>query len=320
MKKNNTQNKKWDLGWGNPYFLLDILSNLYKDNLSLDEVKTMSYAPDGGFQELVDLTKEVIRVSSGGLVYDHVIITAGATQALNSILKFEKMLGSTSVFTTEYGYPFYGNMISNLGMERVVGEGKPDFYVIDSPTNPEGRQIANVAFSGPCYWDSVYHSKIYSANLGIYPKHEVMVGSYSKLLGLTGARVGWMATNSENLAKELSRISLYDTATVSVPSQRLVTKILKSIDLINFMTLGKASLDSNRTEIQKLTKFFDGQDVQPKGMFYLVREPEQKALDLLDKSDVHYMVLEDGSLRLSLGQTREVTSNAVKQILKNDRT
>lgn len=319
----SSKNKiKWDLGWGNPYFLLEILDIVFKEKLSYQDVASMSYSPDLGIPELIKKTREVIRLTTGGLVYDHVVITAGATQAINSILKHYSLSGVKKVLTTQYGFPFYDSMISNLGMKRLdflkPQDSSDHIYLIDSPSNPEGKQSRHMP-SGHLHWDAVYHNKIYNANLGTYPSHKTMVGSYSKLLGLTGARVGWIATNDKILFDILSSISVYDTATVSVPSQRLILNILNCIDLDSFMDLGKASLDSNRTEMQKLTKFFEGQDIQSKGMFYMAKEPSEKTLKLLDKSGVNYVILKDGSLRLSLGQKLNVVKGAVKEIIKNDR-
>ena len=312
MKKNEL-----DMAWGNPYFLLKILEDEYRVSLLSTNVGNMSYAPDAGFPELIQLTRDVIKTTIGS-IYKFIIITNGATHAINTLLRVYRDNDKKTVGTQEYGYPFYGDMIKRAGLKRVNHLNRPsDFLLIDSPSNPLGHQIF-IGNPERDIWDAVYHNNIYTDDLETKPKHLAMVGSYSKLLGLTGARIGFVATNDVYLAMQVENYALKDNATVSVPSQRLIIDILKDIDLESFMFLGRASLNDNRGQLQKIEYLFDGQAVQSVGMFYCAHADE-KTLQILKKCGIKYIDLGDNFTRLSMGQTREITKKAVKTILKEDR-
>lgn len=313
-----------DLGWGNPYFLLEILQNTYGPILVGHDLDSLEYGPDIGFPELIGLTRQVIKESMG-MDYKHVIITAGATQAINSILRYEKLNGKSKVVMTEFGYPFYSDMVKYSGLKRLqlatkeawkaekAGEA---FCVIDSPDNPFGKQTGRDG--GDVYWDAVYHNMIYNADMDVYPNSKAVVGSYSKLLGVSGTRIGWIATNDSELFTDLSDVVLKDTATVSVPSQKLMINLLSKLDLSYFMVRGKMRLDDNRDDLSNIEHIFDNQLVPDCGMFYCV-DADKKAIEILNKANVKFTRLTDEKIRLSLGQTRSVTSDAVGSILLEDK-
>jgi len=314
-----------DFGWGNPYFLLEILNGMYTQKLSPHDIENMSYAPDRGIEKLIDLTRQTIEQTTG-IKYRHIIITNGATHALNTILRFNKKHYDT-ICTLPLGYPYYPDMIQRAGYQHVYLEVfKPllpvlgrAFSLIDSPSNPLGIQTPQEAGDEEStVWDAVYHNRIYTEDLKTYPKHKIMVGSYSKLLGLTGARVGWIATNHIFTAKLLEDWALKDNATVSVPSQNLIVDILEKTDLDTLTSRAKRYLDLNREEFQKIEYLFDGQSVPKVGMFYCVKI-DQKIFNILHKCGINYVKLEDNYIRLSLGQTHKVVKEGIRRILKEDR-
>lgn len=314
-----------DFGWGNPYFLLDTLKKHYNKDLKVD-IESMSYAPDPGISELVRLTKEVIKYTTG-LDYKYVIITAGATGAINVILRhYKDQHDMESVVTLKYGYPYYNDMIKRAGLIRKEDDGlklsgNNEFRLIDSPSNPKGMQINGSHIEDPYnndIWDSVYHNKIYTEDLSSYPDHAIMVGSYSKLLGVTGVRIGFVATQNEIEYRALLDWHTKETAAVSLPSQLLVLDILKNIDLGRFLSDGKSYLDYNKERFQEIEYLFDNQPVQKNGMFYCAFI-NKKNKQILDDCGINYIVLENDYLRLNLGQTKEKVDEAIKTVLKKDR-
>ena len=309
--------KTFDLAWGNPYFLTELLAKQYNQPFIKQDIASMVYCEDDGMEKTIENVKNVIK-QTVGLEYKHILITPGATHAINSCLRHYKRKGKDHVLTTYYGYPFYSDMISKTGMTRVPGLTSeypiPSTVVmVDSPSNPFGTQHEK-----RCHvWDSVYHNSIYTNLLKKYPRHDVMVGSFSKLLGIAGARIGWIATDKPLLFEALRMENLHDTATISVPSQNLVNDVLNKINLNNFMTLGKKSLNDNRWELSKIEYLFDGQKVQESGMFYCAKA-DKKAKETLDRSFVKYVELDDEYVRISMGQTNRLTQEAVGKILKTD--
>lgn len=315
------EKKEYNFAWGNPYFLLEILDRQYTQSLVLNDIKSMAYGPDEGLEETIDAVRYTIKKTMG-LEYKHILITNGATQGINTILRCLAKNGAKHVLTGKYGYPYYGNMIEKAGLNRIKGldstfPATTTIKLIDSPCNPFGEQVRG-SWGTNTVWDSVYHNNVYTNNLTKKPSHSVMVGSFTKLLGIAGARVGYIATNSEKEYKMYKNESLYDLATISIPSQNLIIDILNNIDLDDFVKRGNLSLCDNREEFSKIRHIFDNQQVQETGMFYCVKA-DKKAIDLLDKCGIIFIRLDDEYIRLSLGQTNNLTKNAINAILKGDR-
>ena len=321
--------KKYNFGWGNPYFLLDILSNMYQVSNS-SEIKSLIYGPYEGTSDLIEETHKVIQKTTGQ-IYKHILITNGASSAINLLLRRHKRNGGMTVVTSQYGYPSYEEMIKRAGLQRFRGldrmeaqnilepNGKEHSYVclIDSPENPTGDQFTGGNI-GRDIWDGVYHNAIYTKARHLQPKHKYFVGSYSKLLGIAGARVGFIATN-DSLAYEALLIESRNEMTgISRPSQDMVVDILQKIDLDLFMDRGYEDLCYNKEEFQKIEYLFDGQEVNQVGMFYCAKvHPTAKRI--LDAADVEYVMLDEETIRLSMGQTKQTTKEGIKAILKEDR-
>lgn len=310
--------KKIDLGWGNPYFLLEILQQQYTPTLYPTQVSELSYPPKDGLPELQELTKKVIEKTTG-FKFKYILITNGATSAINTILRYEKPI---IVHTGQYGYPLYENIIKDNGFIRVRHMNNSDsmsnIRLIDSPSNPEGNQFIE-GNSKTDLWDAVYHNQVYTDNVNKKPKKfKYYVGSYSKLLGVAGCRVGFIAMNNKILRDELFMQNWKDLAGVSTLSQRLIIDILGKIDLDLFMKTGNTRLCYAREELHKISHIFDGQDVNEVGMFYCVKTTP-KVKKFLDSCDILYTVLDEETIRLSMGNTLDKTKAAVKKIINKDR-
>jgi aspartate/methionine/tyrosine aminotransferase len=313
-----------DMGWGNPYFLSELLNNEVKGYQYLDldyhRLDTMNYAPMQGMDELIEKTHDIIH-KIAGRDYRYVIITNGATSAINTVFRTWKYRhGSDCVFTNRLGFTFYDQMIRKADLWRIKDIKKPKksnhITLIDSPGNPTGKQINNDNYN-LTIWDSVYHSRIYNANLKKVPKHSVMVGSYGKLLGITGVRIGWIATDSYQDYQDFLSEVLHESCTVSVPSQRLILTILKLLNFDSFMKHGKDILNKNRKYMKKLESVLKSK-VPRIGMFYPIKADE-KMFKLFDKAKIKYTTLEgiEGKfLRLNIGQTYENVKETVDRILK----
>lgn len=326
--------KEFDLGWGNPYFLLEILDQETISFKKSIDYRMMTYEADVGNPKLIKRIKEITSDLTGN-DYKYILITNGATQALNIIMRvWERDRNLLQCTTSRFGYPYYPGMIDktttmhhnqveDLANHKLTKDGD-DMMIIDSPSNPFGVQISgNIFVNGKSniVWDAVYHNPIYAASKFDQPIHEVHVNSFSKLLGVTGARVGWIATNDEFDYKRFCEESLMENATVSRPGQDMVLDILKSINLEKFMTKGRIYLDNNRETMNKLSSLL-GEDVPHKGMFYCV-QTDQKMFDIFDKAGVKYVRIDKGSrkfIRLSLGQTCDILSKAVKAVKNIDRS
>lgn len=324
---------KLDLSWGNPYFLLEILSHTYQPKtFEKPNIKTLIYEEDLGNRFLIDYCKK-ITLDVTDIHYKYILITNGATQAINTIFRsWNKLYSKNTVVTNKLGYPFYSRMISKSNLERKEVNIKKhitksnEITLIDSPSNPLGLQYSTTPDAktylgcGTTLFDAAYHNRIYNANLFEKPPHDVFVGTFSKLLGIAGARVGWLATNNKKEFDSFVADSLYENATVSKVSQSLVKDILDTIDINNFMNMGRMSLDNNRHILQHIAPLL-GTDVQEKGMFYCA-QADERIFDIFYKANIHFVQFEndgDRFIRLNLGQTSDILIEAIKRIGKADR-
>lgn len=328
---------KIDFGWGNPHFLLELLDHKLGGMNYYPDIKKMKYGPYEGTNALIAATREVIKETTGN-TYHHVLITNGASSAINLLLRRFKANGGEVVLTSQYGYPSYEEMIKRAGLRRIrekytslyeslsmsnhsslyQGSYRGNYIgLIDSPENPMGKQFTG---GNPQrdIWDGVYHNKVYTKRLDLQPKHKYFVGSYSKLLGLAGMRIGFIATNDSLAYEGLLAESRNELTGISRPSQDLIVQILSRLDLDKFTMDGANDLADNKYEFTKLEYLFDGQPVNEVGMFYCAKV-DPKARNLLDKCGVGYVMLDDDTIRLSMGQTKKITQEGIQYILKKDR-
>ena len=319
--------KKIDLGWGNPYFLLSELSKSYKPSVGSDlDPFLMSYASDAGEPELIKKVDEITKYLNGS-GYKYYVITNGATQALNSCIRVLSRMANTDQLNMDYlGYPFMDGIIDKTKMCRVnvdfdserASIGSNHVAIVDSPSNPLGKQYGG--YINPyTVWDAVYHNPIYGAEMNKKPDHTVYINSFSKLIGTTGLRVGWVGTDNPTIYDKLVNDTLMENATVSKLSQYKILDILKVINLDLFIKNGKSLLEANKENLNKLNKIM-GVDVPEVGMFYCAKADHQ-LFDLFDKAGITYVKLKyknDEMIRLNIGQTYGIIKQAVKNVKKID--
>lgn len=313
------------LGWGENVCSREVLNQLYKPKLDLHDIKNMEYAPDNGSPELIDLVQEYLQKTCGR-TYKHIIITGGTTPSINVVLRALKSSDSklNTVATHNHYFPYYPSIIKKNDMKHVASlnmQGPNHIKLIDMPSNPTGS-MSQSSFCQNTVWDSVYFNPVFinSPRMTVKP-HKVNVGSLSKSFGLTGLRIGYIATDSDLDYKRFSDENLYETCTVSVPSQELAIDIMSNIIYNTFFQLANRAINHNRESLNKINYLFDEQEVQNNGMFYAAYA-EPKALEIIDKAMVNYVVLSDRGknkfVRFNLGQNNELTAKAVSQILKVD--
>jgi aspartate/methionine/tyrosine aminotransferase len=157
---------------------------------------------------------------------EHVVIANGGKQALAAAFyAYKEARGKTHVEHAAPYWPSYPTLARFAGMTfGSFGESYEDsIKVITSPNNPDG------GFGQPgasCdVWDAVYASKTYGW-MGIEPTYGVRIGSASKLMGLSGVRIGWALTNDADLAAMMRRYVEFTTSGVSVLAQEYVCDAL----------------------------------------------------------------------------------------------
>jgi aspartate/methionine/tyrosine aminotransferase len=323
--------KEYRFCWGEPYCVREALKHYYKRKAAKPiDIDSIMYSPDPGNQKLIDYTRNFIKETTGEF-YKYIIITHGTTSAINIALRVFAREGRDTCYTHKYYFPYYNDIIDKNGYKHKKGLYKqhkqqlnnPNTVgIVDSPSNPAGDLLLYSDISNNIIWDSVYHNPVFINDIPVKPDHRVNCGSYSKVLGLTGARVGWIATNNESDYKEFLKENLYENCTMSTPSQELIIDIFDNIDLQNFLRSAKYRVNNNREMFDRICYLFDGQAVPNNGMFYAAWATPY-TYKLLGKLGIKSVEMDSYNknkyLRFNLAQTNELTKKAIRYIIKEDR-
>ncbi len=336
----STLNKQYkhDFGFGDTRGIREIMMNHIPGKFLETDFGSYGYPPHGGNIELIEEVKNLI-VDLTGKRYKHVLITNGATHALNAYVAAAKNGITRSLVTHPLYFMMYPGIAKIHGLEhKKQAFVNPSYYggelgIIDSPSNPHGKfAVCPVSATGTV-WDAAYYTPTYcgvrSSPGGILkcavvpPRHEAMAGSLSKLTGINGLRVGWLATDSDDIFQKAYHYVEHDLCGVSNPSQDAALQILKKVNLQGFYEDSRALLDTNRDTLSRLNHIFSGQAIFPVGMYALF-EVDSKLRDLLERASVHTL---DGrligdhrdSVRFNLANSSKATAAMVKAILKEDK-
>lgn len=317
--------------WGEPYCVREALKDYYKKKtIKAPNIDSFHYQSYEGHPLLVEMTRQFLKETTD-VSYKYVMITNGTTGALNIVLRsLKKKNGYNKCFTHKYYFPFYPEIVEKNGYEHETGlyqqhesqlSQLKSLAIVDSPSNPLGDLLLYTDIYDNIVWDSVYHNPVFINTIPVKPDHRVNCGSYSKAFGLTGARVGWIATNNQKDFELYVKENMYENCSVSYPSQNFMIDILQTVDVDLFMRSAQYRVNNNRESFDKICYLFDGQSVPENGMFYAAWASPYTA-KLLDKLNIKSVEMDksgkDKFLRFNLAQTNELTKKAIRYIIKED--
>lgn len=324
---------KFDLGVGNSICVRKAFYDASDDEgyiqsiIDVRDLLNYDYPNHDGDPRLLEITKSVIKRQTDQ-EYRHVFLTNGATGGVVIALRAYHQMGLISCCTRNAPYYVrYPSMIKASGLERIDSGysflKNETIILLDLPSNPLGLTDTIGEVGIPLIIDGAYLNRVYAPIFYGLPRHDVMVGSYSKLLGINGIRVGWVATNDDLLAERLRDLIGAEYCGLSQASTDILLYALEGFDWDKFEVSAKAKLDYNRTEWTKLERFFCGTPVSNVGMFYY-GPMDSKAQQIFEKAGVIWtkgsaLGTDDGFARFNLGQDNELIQKAVKAILKADR-
>jgi len=311
-----------DLKFGDPVLLREQLKNFH----TLSEFSLGYRMDDECEKEIVKWVKSYYK-KNFNLNYKHIILTHGANGGLHMLVNILK--SSKDLFViNDLSFGWYEKV---LRMENATYYKTPKLseedpfpnavYVMDYPNNPWGELITNEKLpSNGVIWDSVYASPIFVQGPLSAPPHGMMVGSLSKMFGLSGLRIGWVGVNDDFLALKLQHAALTAYCGLSTPSLEIASNLLRDVELKNFEFLAKMALDDSRDQFNKLRSIF-GLDAPNNGMFYM-GNLDSTNKKLLEKAQVAGLELTTISgqdyIRFNMADSTLNTKNAIKSILKAD--
>lgn len=204
------------------------------------------YAPNKGLESLRKSILHEYFPSKKSI--ENISITPGGMPALDLILQIldvEKFLfpnfywGSYSKMASIRKRDF--NFYDNLEHLNMISSGNECVFICD-PNNPTGKKEDDeflfntikeitsrgtiVIFDCPyrkLFYDDNFHDRISEL------ENVIITESFSKWVGLSGLRVGFIYSNDDNFNEELNIRLLYEFNAVSAPPQMIIDKVLSTI-------------------------------------------------------------------------------------------
>ena len=225
-----------DLAVGEAHVVRSALLETYDPEIfgSVGGVMDCDYQPPHGYQPLVD---ELERRTG-----KRCIVTAGAKQGLSAVFYAMKRMGMIGV--TMRG-PWWSQMPAAIQMSGLDGFKPWDRpaslmgHLLVSPNNPDGH-ITNFVECAilrsycadkrvPLVHDAAYYSPVYvtTSDCSLPNLARTSIHSVSKAYGLSGLRVGWIATDDDVIYDHVCEYTEATTVGVALPSQVLLYHILR---------------------------------------------------------------------------------------------
>ena len=233
-------------------------------------------------------------------------ITAGATQAIFTILSTFVNQGD-EVIIFEPAYDCYepaiilnGGIVKNIKMhypdyeidwdevKSTVSE-KTKMIIINNPNNPSGKILkqtdvdeliaivknTNIIILSDEVYESITFDNLPHLTLAKYPElkeRTFVVGSFGKLLHITGWKIGYICAPSE-LMHEFRKVHQYNVFCVNTPAQFAIAEYLKNVD-----------------DFAEISKFFQGK------RDYLRNALGKTAFDVMDCEGTYFLSANFGAI------------------------
>jgi aspartate/methionine/tyrosine aminotransferase len=319
----------FDFGFGDSYAVRDALFEIVPPHHLLDIKPYLGYADKAGDPELEGMVRDMVEQSTGNR-YGFVVMTVGAHMGVGAaLMAMEQRLGSHEVYYDELHFLRYPQLVRSLNLLKASRE---DYYNTDrgvirltaSPSNPTGI-LHSHGDEKDTVWDACYHNPIYTSPVASAhlprPDHACMVGSLGKVTGMNGMRLGWVATDDERLAQSVRSHHYNLTLGVSTTNLALAKSFFKRVDLHEFEMRAWNALCDNRSQLSKLEYLLDG-SVPNYGMFWFAKA-DDAARSLLARAKVTYIEGRecggtDDEIRITIGQSRTLTRDMVRAVLRED--
>ena len=255
-----------------------------------------------------------------------VIIANGAKQAIAACMH-AMARAKGSVYHRAPYWPSYPTLacMNCVGFTDAPGHLNP-MVCVTSPNNPDGYETLQ-----DCdLWDSVYAHQIYGWS-GCEPgSYRMRVGSASKMLGLSGVRVGWVLTKDPELAKRARTYVEITTSGVSLPAQEYVAHALafarNNFGFLDYQNVHEAIVRNGTMFRDQLGEYCDwcaGVPGEGRGMFAFFQIKPKKAkafVKALKTAKVAMLagaacgVIEGDTWRCNMCHNNEYTEKALKAV------
>lgn len=222
-----------DAAIGEAHLIKNNFLNIFQVGSDLQNLNVrqsdMTYSYPAGYRPLVDYLENKHQAP--------VIITNGAKQALSSVFYCLKKNNKTSI--SSYS-PFWCLLkplaeIHNLSWEEYNNSFDVQSFLCVHPNNPDGHLFPDIkSFANqfkdkniPFIFDGVYYSHVYlPKTISLESFGDVQIFSFSKYLGLSGIRAGYIVCHNPDFYKHILDYIEATTVGVSIYPQVFLNKIL----------------------------------------------------------------------------------------------
>lgn len=275
-------------------------------NIDFNDDTIQVYPPIPGFTKLKEAINDIYFGKKS--IADNIIITSGGMNALDLVFQ---SVNVKDIYLPVFYWGAYIHImtirgITNYNYERFedllenTEDLKDSAVIICDPNNPVGDKLPDNkvldlveklnANGTIVIFDSPYRRVFYDDDDDFYQEllqfeNVIIVESFSKSIGLSGQRIGFVHTRNSELMDELRIRLLYASNGVNAFSQQLVYQLLTSRE-------GKKAIDDfrekTRTDIAENIKYLKETGLltkefylhsDPIGIFVIVNKSEEELLD-----------------------------------------
>ena len=273
--------------------------------IDFNSPKIKVYPPNSGLPELrAAINKYYFKNTTSD---ENIYITAGGMNALDAVFKtlqvdkivlpaffwgaYKHIAAINNVKTDSY--LSFGDILNNIEKYRESA------ILVCDPNNPVGNKYDDAMLLNlvaelnihdiPVIWDSPYRRIFFEAEDNFYAElakfdNVIITESFSKSVGLSGQRIGFVHSTDKEFNTELNINILYATNGINAFGQVLVTKILttpqgqKAAKVFRQKTIADMNKNIALLREKKLLAEEFYADATPAGIFVVVNKSEEELL------------------------------------------
>ena len=308
-------------------------------DLNLNSGKTQQYSGNDGSPELIETIKEEFGLDG------HVVITPGGMAGLDLLMN---SLSDNTIWIPNYHWGSWNKILTTHGKEIKTFDDfnieefmpREGVVMLCYPSNPTGycpdldvikKFLLKSKDSGvTIVLDLPYYYLFNDINDGLsdlFFENVIIVSSFSKSIGLSGYRVGYIATKNEQLYQTLRIRSLYKYNSISTLPQHIINELLKEKTAIT--EYKKKTVDSIKKNIMVLEMnglLFDEYPQIPTGPFAVVNISYDELLKNkissvpLSKFTLNKQLKHENCSRISVAVDHKVFWEYFEKMLVNEKT
>jgi len=245
-----------DTSIGEPHIVRECLLKIFDLTYTLPKEKGMwEYPNPKGHPELIKILEDKYNAP--------IVITNGAMQGLHAVFHALKSMGKVSISWAKPWFHCLPKIAEMNGLQWSEGENG-DAILLVAPRNPDGfmpspeevkKLFENCKEQGRyLIHDSVYYSHTYlPETYPLKPVGDVQIFSASKLLGLSGLRVGWIICHNKDFYHPIVEYMEAMTVGASMLSQIFLRDLLERTRAYPYLIRNFERLSSIALEKSKAT-------------------------------------------------------------------